>query len=82
MLIVDMPMPSDCVYCSLRMDCITFRVWLKTSGMRLPKRIKNLEGCLIKGEIPDGQVDLIDKYEQIKNAPAVVFPADKGDEKV
>ena len=62
MLIVDKEMPESCMDCFMRMDCEIYRRWIEDlEVMRVPKREEHLQDCLIKGEIPDGHGDLIDR---------------------
>lgn len=73
MLIIDMPMPEDCVYCPMshwnKLDEFTGcevaagKLFAATRDKEYANSVGRPDWCPIKGELPDEHGDLIDRDE-------------------
>ena len=69
-LIIEGEMPKGCLACPLKLYCPVFQKLHFGERLAMLDDNRRIEGCPIKGEIPDKHGDLIDRDEiKLKHDP-------------
>lgn len=58
MIAFDLPMPDNCMYCPIRMECGVYTEWLKNRlGLKAPKPLRDERCLMVKIEVREDEGD-------------------------
>ena len=60
MILVNLPLPTQCIKCPVRSECALYKLWLTDLGLE-PKPLQ--QPCLIIGEVSEVKIDVAGKEE-------------------